>query len=151
MADIPLARLLAVAYRQLIDALHVRLAELGWSDVRPSYGFVLLALRERSASVSDLAALLDVSKQATSKLLEAMAHGQYVTRETSTVDARQVTVALAPRGRELLAAVERTYEELESEWASLVGAADVDRLHATLTKVVLASNEGRFPQVRPTA
>ncbi len=148
---VPLARLLAVAYRQLIDGLHHRLAELGWDDVRPSYGFVLLTLRDRQASVSELAALLGVSKQATSKLLDQMAEGAYVTREVSTSDARQLAVALAPRGRELLAVVERIYAELESEWASVVGASKVERLRGTLTQVVLAGNEGRFPEVRPTA
>jgi DNA-binding MarR family transcriptional regulator len=147
--SIPLARLLAVGYAQLVDGLHERLADLGWTDVRPSYGFVLLSLRDRESSVSDLAGLLGVSKQATSKLLDRMAAGEYVTRATSTEDARQRMVALAPRGRELLAVVEAIYAELESEWAQVVGAKEVERLRDTLTRVVLATNEGRFPPVRP--
>ncbi|MEO6511138.1 MAG: MarR family transcriptional regulator [Nocardioides sp.] len=149
MSDVPIARLLAVAYRQLIDGLHRRLAEEGWDDVRPSYGFVLLTLRDREASVSDLAGLMGVSKQATSKLLDQMAAGEYVTREVSTSDARLRTVALAPRGHELLAVVEGIYAELESAWASAVGAKEVERLRGTLTQVVLASNAGTFPEVRP--
>lgn len=149
MTDVPLARLLAVAYRRLIEGLHVRLAEAGWDDVRPTYGFVLLSIRDRASSVSDLAGLLGVSKQATSKLLDQMAAGEYVTRATSTEDARQLTVALAPRGRRLLTAVEEIYAELESEWAEVVGGNAVERLRGTLTKVVLAGNEGRFPPVRP--
>ena len=147
--DVPLARLLAVAYRQLIDGLHLRLRELGWDDVRPSYGFVLLTLRDGEASVSDLAALLGVSKQATSKLLDQMADGRYVTREPSTTDARQVRVTLAPRGHELLGVVERIYAELESEWASVVGGREVERLRRSLTQVVLSANAGSFPEVRP--
>ena len=146
---IPLARLLAVGYAQLIESLHERLAAAGWTDVRPSYGFVLLSLRDRESSVSDLAGLLGVSKQATSKLLDQMAAGEYVTRATSAVDARQLMVGLAPRGRELLAVVEGIYAELESEWAEVVGRKEVERLRATLTQVVLATNEGRFPAVRP--
>ena len=42
---VPMARLLAMAYRQLIDGLHERLPAVGFTDVRPSYGFVLLAVR----------------------------------------------------------------------------------------------------------
>jgi DNA-binding MarR family transcriptional regulator len=68
---------------------------------------------------------------------------------TSTADARQLTVALAPRGRRLLTAVEKIYAELESEWVEVAGGREVDRLRTTLTKVVLAANEGRFPPVRP--
>ena len=47
-APIPLARLFAMAYYHFVDALHTRLAELGWDDVRPAYGFVLLAARHAS-------------------------------------------------------------------------------------------------------
>ncbi len=149
VTPVPLARLLVVAYRQLIDGLHTRLAEAGWDDVRPSYGFVLLSLRDRESSVSDLAGLMGVSKQAMSKLLDQMAAGGYVTRVTSTADARLRTVALAPRGHRLLAVVEGIYAELESDWAEVVGGKDLERLRGTLTTVVLAANEGRFPPVRP--
>ncbi len=117
--------------------------------MRPTYGFVLLSLRDRESSVSDLAVLLGVSKQATSKLLDQMAAGGYVTRATSTATRRQRMVALAPRGHELLAVVEEIYAELESEWAEVVGGKEVERLRGTLTQVVLATNEGRFPAVRP--
>ena len=41
---VPLARLLLLAHRQLVDGLHERLRERGWTDVRESYGFVLLVL-----------------------------------------------------------------------------------------------------------
>jgi len=36
---VPLARLLAMSFQQLIDDLHVRLAVRGWTDVRPAFGF----------------------------------------------------------------------------------------------------------------
>ncbi|HEY8547596.1 MAG TPA: hypothetical protein VIL36_21185, partial [Acidimicrobiales bacterium] len=39
----PLARLFAMAFRQLIDELHARLAARGWGAMRPPYGFVLVA------------------------------------------------------------------------------------------------------------
>jgi hypothetical protein len=45
--DPPLARLFAIAYRLLIDSLHERLQARGWTDVRPAYGFVLLAARDQ--------------------------------------------------------------------------------------------------------
>jgi len=48
----PLARLFAIAYRLLIDSLHDRLQAQGWTDVRPAYGFVLLAARDQPASVT---------------------------------------------------------------------------------------------------
>jgi len=40
--SLPLARLLAIAYRQLITDLNLELGRRGWTDVRPAYGFALL-------------------------------------------------------------------------------------------------------------
>ena len=61
---IPLARLLAMSFRTMIDELHARLGQRGWSDVRPAYGFVLLALRDGPTSAKDVAALMGTTKQA---------------------------------------------------------------------------------------
>ena len=66
----PLARLFAIAYRQLIGGLHDRLQAQGWTDVRPAFGFVLLAARDQPTSVTELAALMGMTKQAASKLVE---------------------------------------------------------------------------------
>jgi hypothetical protein len=45
-----------MALRSLVDDLHVHLREQGWDDSRPAYGFALLAAREGSTSVTELAA-----------------------------------------------------------------------------------------------
>src|SRR5881227_2684131 len=95
---VPMARLLAIAYRQLIDGLHSRLPAAGFDDVRPSYGFVLLAVRDRPTTIVDLAGLLGVTKQAASKLVGAMDAAGYVQRTADASDARAKNIALAPRG-----------------------------------------------------
>ncbi|OWY61707.1 hypothetical protein B7486_62365 [cyanobacterium TDX16] len=147
---VPLARLLLLAHRQLVDGLHERLRTRGWTDVRESYGFVLLATRGAPTTTTDLAALLGVSKQATSKLLDAMEASRYVERTADPGDARMKVVALAPRGHELLAEVEQIYAELEHEWAGTVGASQVEQVRSSLTQVVLAGNDGVLPEVRPS-
>jgi hypothetical protein len=60
-SPVPLARLFAMAYRDLIDGLHERLRQRGWHDVRPAYGFVLLAARDGPTSATALAGLMGVS------------------------------------------------------------------------------------------
>jgi DNA-binding MarR family transcriptional regulator len=147
---LPLARLLLLAHRQLVDGLHEQLRERGWKDVRESYGFVLLATRGTPTTTTDLAALLGVSKQATSKLLDAMEASRYVQRTADPDDARMKVVALAPRGHELLAVVEAIYAELEGEWDAAVGPKALGQVRATLTDVVLAGNDGVLPEVRPS-
>jgi len=100
-----LARLFAIGYRVLVDGMHRRLVERGWSDVRVNYGFVLLAARDGSLRGADAAALLGVSKQAASKLIEGMQEAGYVTRQPHADDDRAKLIRLTERGRTLLAAV----------------------------------------------
>ncbi|MGZ4707056.1 MAG: hypothetical protein ACXWCM_19510, partial [Acidimicrobiales bacterium] len=64
--QVPIARLLAMAYRMQMDGLHDRLRAAGWTDVRPAFGFVLLAARDRPTTGTDLAELMGTSKQAAS-------------------------------------------------------------------------------------
>ncbi|HEX7277845.1 MAG TPA: MarR family transcriptional regulator, partial [Acidimicrobiales bacterium] len=97
----PLARLFAVAYRSLIDGLHHELRARGWTDVRPAFGYVLLAARDGPTTSTALAALLGTSKQATSKLLDAVESAGYVRRRPGVGDGRQRPVELTRRGLEL--------------------------------------------------
>ena len=145
----PLARLFAIGYRALVDGMHERLLDRGWSDVRPTYGFVLLATRSAGTQVVDLAALLGVTKQAASKLVDAMDIAGYVARQNHPSDGRAKTVVLTARGHQLLAAVEAIYLELESEWAALIGARRLDTLRRDLTAVLRAAHGGALPAVRP--
>ena len=147
--SVPLARLLAMAYRQMIDGLHTRLPAAGFKDVRPSYGFVLLAVRNSPRTIVDLAALLGVTKQAASKLVGAMDDAGYVRRTTDADDARAKNIALAPRGVKLLKAVESIYSDLEAEWAATIGESAIARMRRDLSRVLVVA-DGRLPEIRPT-
>lgn len=146
----PLARLFAMAYRMLIDDLHEQLRVRGWTDVRPAFGFVLLAARERPTTATELAALMGTTKQAASKLVDAMVLAGYVERSDGMADARQRAVALTGRGRALLATVEDVYVELERGWAAVIGASRVERLRRDLLRVLGERHGGELPPVRPT-
>ncbi|MEP7111639.1 MAG: MarR family transcriptional regulator [Ilumatobacteraceae bacterium] len=146
---VPIARLLAMSYRLLIDGLHSRLQDQGWNDVRPAYGFVLLATRDNSTTSTELAAVLGVSKQATSKLIDSMEEAGYVRRSTDSRDARLRSVELAERGHRLLDAVEAIYRDLEAEWVAVIGQRAVEQTRRNLSRVVLAEHDGVFPSVRP--
>jgi len=146
---IPLARLLAMAFRLMIDSLHERLRERGWSDVRPAYGFVLLALRDQAITGKDVAALMGTTKQAASQLVDAMESAGFVARVASPRDGRVRDLVLADRGRALLQAVEEVYAEIEGEWALLAGADDLVSARRALSAVVAAADDTAQPAVRP--
>jgi DNA-binding MarR family transcriptional regulator len=145
----PLARLFAIAYRSLIDDLHAELRTRGWDDVRPAFGFALLAAASGPTTITALAALTGTSKQAASKLVESMEAAGYLEREVIHGDARQRPVVLTKRGAELLRTVEEIYAHLEGRWAAQIGSASVERLRADLT-TLLSDDSGTLPPVRPT-
>lgn len=145
----PLARLLAIAYRQLIDDLHDQLRERGWHEVRPAYGFVLLAARETPVTVSALAEDLGMTKQAASKLAESMLAAGLLQRGAEEGDQRRRPLVLSAEGHRLLAEVEEIYAALEARWAERIGADGVERLRTDL-RAVVATPDGSLPAVRPT-
>jgi DNA-binding MarR family transcriptional regulator len=147
--EVPLARLFAMAYRHLVVGLHARLVARGWRDVRPQYGYVLLACRDRPTTAGELASLLGMSKQAASKLVDGMVEASLVRRKTSPEDSRAKLVALTPRGRRLLAVVEEIYDELEADWVAVVGRPAVSAVRDGLVAVLTAAYGGALPPVRP--
>jgi len=147
---IPLTRLLAMAYRQLIDSLHERLAAVGYGEVRSEFGYVLLALRDQPTTGADIALLLGVTKQAASKLVDAMEQGGYVRRQTHGTDARAKEIAITARGRKFLTTVESIYRDLEADWARATSKKRVEALRDDLRTIVEAAHGGQLPAVRPT-
>jgi DNA-binding MarR family transcriptional regulator len=145
---VPLARLFAMAYRLLVEGLHERLAARGWAGVRPAYGFVLLALRPGPVPLKDLPGALGTSKQAVSKLVDAMVADGLVERAADPGDARAKRVQLSARGRALLAEVETVWAELEEGWAGTLGRDRLEVLRDDLTAVLRGAHGGELPAVR---
>jgi DNA-binding MarR family transcriptional regulator len=146
---IPLARLFTMAARSLTDELHVRLRARGWPDIPPATGYVLLACRDSPTTGNEIAALMRTSRQAASKLLEGLEAAGLVERRTDDADTRRKVVALSARGRDLLAAVEEIYVELEREWADVLGAPAVEETRARVTRALLHVYGGRLPAIGP--
>jgi DNA-binding MarR family transcriptional regulator len=149
-SPIPLARLFAMALNAFVDPLHERLAELGFEDARPAFAFVLLAMRGRALSGNDVAAFMGMSKQAASKLIDAMESAEYVTRQAHAADGRVKLLQIAPRGRHVLEAAERTYAELEASWAEVIGKERVSAMRRDLVRVLSATHGGELPPIKPT-
>jgi DNA-binding MarR family transcriptional regulator len=93
---------------------------------------------------------MGTTKQAASKLVETMVAAGYVERGVAVEDGRQRPVRLTARGQELLASVEAIYDELEHEWAEVLGAAELERLRRDLVRALSDAGGGTLPPVRPT-
>ncbi len=147
----PLARLLAMAYGLLINDLHQQLRQQGWRDVRPAFGFVLLALRDTPLPLRELTTVLGTTKQAVSQLVDGMVAAGYAERAVDPDDARAKLVGLTTIGHALLVAVESVYRDLEGEWSQIVGEESLAQLKLSLETVLRKRHDGALPAVRPTA
>jgi DNA-binding MarR family transcriptional regulator len=148
-APVPLARLLTLAARHLVDQLHERLRARGWRDIRPSYGYVLLACRAGRPTSVELAAVLGVSKQAAAKMVDAMVEADLLARGAAAGDGRAKPLRLTRRGRRLLEVVEEVYRELEAEWAGVIGRPAVEATRGSLAAVLESAYGDGLPPLRP--
>ncbi len=149
MQELPLARLLSMATRLLVDELHEGLHAAGHSELRPAHGFALNGIGESGATATQLAVLLGMTKQGAAKLVESLVELGYVEREPNTDDARSVLLVLSARGRELLRRAEEIQRRLEAEWAEAIGAPELDALRRGLEQVVRERHGGELPPLRP--
>jgi DNA-binding MarR family transcriptional regulator len=144
----PLARLMALGTRVLVDGLHARLADRGQLRVRQGSGFVLVGVRRQAMTVTEIATLLGTTKQAASKLIALMKDDGLVDLTPHPTDSRARLVVITPHGEQFLATVEDIYRELEAEWAVRIGEDRLDAIRTDLTTVL--SVDGQFPPIRPT-
>src|SRR3954471_21920402 len=90
--------LLTLALAAFKDRLHAHLADAGFSDLGPSFGFVFRILADEPLSLAQLASRLRISSQGALKIVAEMESLGYVERQDDPKDQRVRRVALANRG-----------------------------------------------------
>jgi DNA-binding MarR family transcriptional regulator len=142
------AGLLAMGLHVLTDQLRTRLAEAGFDDIRRPYGFIFRAISKNGASINELADLLEISKQATSKIIDTMQVRGYVTREEDVGDRRSKVVRLTERGRDAMRVAQRANAELEASLEARVGKNAVKAMRLALNTFVKEGNPELYAQRR---
>ena len=140
-SPVPLARLFAMAYRDLIDGLHERLRQRVARRptrlrVRPARGPRRPHQRHR------LAGLMGVSKQAASKLVDAMAASGYVTRSDGADDGRQRPVSLTARATTCSRPSRRSTPISRRAGPAIAGRAEIEQVRSVLVGVLAARHGG---------
>ncbi|WP_296152325.1 MULTISPECIES: MarR family transcriptional regulator [unclassified Pseudonocardia] len=121
MSGAELALRLLAAFRDLVDDLHVELAQRGHGDARPLHGFALQAIGPAGATAVELGERLGVSKQAAGKTVDALVDRGYVRRDADPGDARRKIVTVTARGHEMLALSADIFGRLRDERAAGIG------------------------------
>jgi len=153
MTEPDLAILITAANRCLADRLGAAVATAGGEQMRPSFGFVLRAVAAEEPTVTRLAELLGVSKQATSRLADDMVELGYLERLGDPDDRRRTRLGLSERGRRVRARALFESAAIEDELRERFGASQVEHLRTLLIDFVerhgggaeLAANRSRAP------
>ena len=126
------AILLAAAYRAVAERLLRSMEEGGIRGMRPLYGFVVRAVAAESPTVSRLAQLLDVTKQAASKLADDMCRAGFLERVEDPSDRRRAHLVLSRMGTAVWQRARRTSATMERELRATCGDVQVDAFRAVL-------------------
>ncbi|MEV6596282.1 MarR family transcriptional regulator [Actinoplanes sp. NPDC051346] len=140
--------LLALGYQNFVRDLRAFLAEQGFDDLGRSDGFVFRELGTRPMTVSDLAARLEVTKQAAAQIIDDMRRRGYVTRTPDPDDRRAQRLELTARGKSALAAARRFHQRYERRLAREHGASAVGALRGVLSAMATEADETPDPRLR---
>jgi DNA-binding MarR family transcriptional regulator len=125
------------------------LAGSGFDDLPRDGVYTISAIAAGDISAADLGALLGVSKQAVSQLLDSLVLRGYVERSIDTADRRRMRLALTDRGREVAALCRRAIDRVEQRVAETVGEERVHHTRQTLQALIALASEWKPPLAAP--
>src|ERR1700749_3441823 len=91
--------LLRTARKTYAWAIHIALQDAGFTDIPRNGVYILVGLARKQAAAIQLVKELGISKQAASKLVEALVDSEYIVREQHEEDRRKQVLRLTDRGK----------------------------------------------------
>ena len=151
MSEPDFSILIVAANRCMADRLGAAVATVGGEAMRPSFGFVIRAVAAEQPTVSRLAELLGVTKQAASRLADDMVSLGFLERAGDPADRRRTQLRLSPTGERIMARARQESEAMEAELRERFGDEATALLRTLLTDFVerhggaaeLAANRAR--------
>ena len=138
----PMAMLAARLQRASEADFFARLTASGHPELRMRHPLLLQALEPDGARAAALAAELGVSQQAIGELVDDLVRRGYVTRRPDPTDRRARLVVLTPKGSRTLVECRGILEQMEREYAALVGEEAWGEVR-TAMQTVIAKLESR--------
>src|SRR4029453_14596474 len=128
--------LLAKASQRWNELLSAGFSEHGFSEVRPSYGSVLVPLFEGGGlGVREIARRSRLSKQTMTTMVRLAERDGLVVREPDPEDARAGRGGLSARAREFAPVAERVLKRLEERVAGILGGSGQRRMRDGLAEL----------------
>ncbi|GAA2590872.1 hypothetical protein GCM10010399_21470 [Dactylosporangium fulvum] len=132
---LPLGRLLLHAHRRAQAASLAKLQASGHADVRLGHLPALTNLDPSGTRITELAARAGMTRQMMGRLVRELEGLGYVGSRPDPTDQRAVVVTLTDRGEEFLSGAPAAMAEVDSDFATLLGPADLAKLREMLVRV----------------
>ncbi len=116
-----LTAVLLTAAGSLVDDIHHGVVARGFTDTRPTHGFVFSLIAPHGATVTDIAEHLGFTRQAASQTVDELARKGYVERRPHPHDARARLVVLTELGWRCTKAAEEAAAEAMRAWEEVLG------------------------------
>ena len=142
--QLPLFRLLDVAFDEFSDELAKRVEAAGFTDIRPGHGCVFGTIDPQGSRLTDLAERANMTKQSVGEATSDLEQRGYVERVPDPNDGRAKIIRLTKRGREAHAIGRRLIDDVEREWAERYGEERVAALREAL-EAITAERLGAVP------
>jgi DNA-binding MarR family transcriptional regulator len=120
------------AARVIADRLGEAVERAGVDDMRTPFGYVIRVLADRDRTLTELADLLGVSKQAAIKIVDEMEARGFLFRHPDPDDRRVKLLRLTDRGRKVRRATLAASHAIERELRRGLGDPDVDAVRTAL-------------------
>jgi DNA-binding MarR family transcriptional regulator len=140
--------LVLLAYQSFVRQLHADLAAKGFADLGGSDGVVMRVIRTRPRTVSELAALLEITPQGAAQIVDSMARRGYVARRADPDDRRARLIELSDRGRDLIGAARAFHRRFEAALVRRHGRDTIDQFRSVLGAMAEGAPEGLDRELR---
>jgi DNA-binding MarR family transcriptional regulator len=118
---ISLTAVLLTAAGSLVEEIHKGVVARGYTDLRPTHGFVFSRIAPDGATVTELAEHLGFTRQAASQIIDELEHKGYVERRPHPSDARARLIVLTDHGWRCTRAAEESAAAAVGAWEAVLG------------------------------
>ena len=134
MSEPDFAILVVGASQAVAGRLGAAVEGAGIDDMRSSFGFVIRALAERDRTLTELAELLAVTKQAAIKVVDEMEARDFVERRPDPADRRAKVLSLTEKGRRVRRAALSASRRMEAELRRELGDERVEAFRTVMLR-----------------
>ena len=122
------------------------LARRGVAGIRTRHRAVFIYLNRFGASRSvDLAAAAGIRPQSMMKIVHELEDLRLVTRREDPRDSRAKLIEFTPAGQDLIDELTQSTEAVWEQYASMLGAAELERTLGSLKRLISSDTEGVKP------